>query len=149
MSVSFRTALAAVAVLMTLVFAAGCSGPAPAPDGKKLSPQEVVVSYWTNIDSGNFSGAYDLVYFGEMNVSREQWAEDRSVTWGNNGSDFTIYSFMIISNTSVDPATFPGNFTGAEAIMVYTDVCYNGRNTSGVTQFAVVNTPEGWKMYGP
>ncbi len=54
----------------------------------------------------------------------------------------------MIGNSTVDPATFPGNFSAVESVLVQTDVAYYGKNSSGISQFAAVKTADGWKFYG-
>lgn len=144
-----RATLVVLIVMLLALSVIGCSSPATPPVRKNATPQEVVVNFWKDIDSGNYNDAYDLVYMDGLNLSRDQWVENHRETWGVNGSNVNISNFTLFSNTTLDPDTFQGNFNGIESVMVYTDVSYYGHNTSGFTQFAVVNTTEGWKLYGP
>lgn len=140
-------AIPAIMLVLVALAVSGCSSPAT-PQATNETPQDVVKNFWRAIDSGDYGTAYDLSYPVE-NVSRDRWIREHQTMWGDNGTNIKIYNFTVISNTDVDPATFPGNFTAIEAVVVKTDVSYYGKNTSGISQFAAVKDASGnWKFYG-
>ena len=139
------TILAAM-VLLVAVAVSGCSGNAT-PQAKNDTPQDVVKDFWVDIDNGDYSAAYNLTY-PLQNISKQQWINEHQAIWGNNGTNIRIYNFTVIGNTTLDPSIFQGNFTAVESVIVQTEVAYYGKNTSGISQFAAVKTPDGWMFYG-
>jgi hypothetical protein len=142
-----QCALLAAAVLMAALAVSGCAGPAATPQAKNDTPQDVVIDYWKDIDSGDYGAAYDITYHVQ-NISRDMWINEHKAMWGDNGTNIRIYDFTVIGNSTLEPDTFPGNFSAVESVLVQTDVSYYGKNTSGISQFAAVKTPDGWKFFG-
>ena len=58
--------------------------------------------------------------------------------WGDNGTNIRIYNFTVIGNSTLDPNTFPGNFSAIESVIVQTEVAYYGKKHLGISQFAAV-----------
>lgn len=139
-------ALLAIMVLLVALAVSGCAGPATT-QAKNDTPQDVVIDFWKNIDKGDYSAAYNLTYHVQ-DISEAQWVNEHRATWGDNGTYIRINNFTVIGNTTLDPDTFQGNFSATESIIVQTDVTYYGKNSSGISPFAVVKTTDGWKLYG-
>jgi hypothetical protein len=134
-------------VLMALVVS-GCSSPTPTPQPSVDTPQDAIINYWNAIDRGDYNAAFDLTHLTQ-NVTRQQWIDQHQAMWGANGTYITINKFNVTGVTSLDPSTFPGNFTAIDSVIVETDVAYYGKNTTGISQFAAVKeADDGWKFYG-
>ncbi|MGA9139239.1 MAG: hypothetical protein WBZ29_03385 [Methanocella sp.] len=133
-------------ILVVALAVSGCAGPA-APQAKNDTPKDVVINFWKDIDSGDYSAAYDITYHVQ-NISRDMWINEHRAMWGDNGTNLKVYNFTVIGNTTIDPDTFQGNFSAVESVIVQTDVAYYGKNTSGISQFAAVKTADGWKFFG-
>lgn len=155
----YRIMLVAILTMFALLMISGCTGPAatenqtasPIPTANphlKMKPEQVVVLFWKDLDNGSYVDAYDLVY-KENNVSSQEWVLDHENRYGPNGENLRIYQFDIKESFPVEAEIFEGNFSDAQAVTVDTIVSYFGTNTTSTTQFAVVNTNEGWKLYGP
>lgn len=157
MSKKYRITLVAIITVFALMVVSGCTGPAPTDNQTttptpnphlKMKPEQVVTLFWKDLDNGSYADAYDLVY-KENNVSSQEWILDHENRYGPNGENLRIYKFDIKESFPVEAEIFEGNFTDAQAVSVDTIVSYFGTNTTSTTQFAVVNTGEGWKIYGP
>ncbi len=140
------------AILFVLIALAvsGCSSPTPTPTPQPSidTPQDAVISYWAAIDKGDYNAAYDLTHMTQ-NVTRQHWIDQHVAAWGDNGTYIKINNFTVIGNTSLDPNTFPGNFTAIDSVIVQTNVSYYGKETTGISQFAAVKeADDGWKFYG-
>lgn len=140
-------ALPVLLLVCTALAISGCASPTPTPQPSIDSPGAVVTAYWHDIDQGNYEAAYDLSY-PTQNITRQQWIDQHRAAWGEGGSNIQIYNFTVISTSALDPSTFPGSFTGIESVVVYTEVAYYGKNTTGTSQFAAVKANDGWKFYG-
>jgi hypothetical protein len=141
-------ALPAIVFVLVALLVSGCTSPTPTPKPSTDTPQDAVIMYWQAIDRGDYNAAYDLTH-QVQNVSRQHWVDQHRAAWGDNGTYIRIYNFTVIGNTSIDPNTFPGNFTAIESVIVQTNVSYLGKNTTGISQFAAVKEPDdGWKFYG-
>lgn len=143
-------------MIMITVATGGCLGtvpadqaptPQPTPDPATLMPEEVVRAFWSAIDSGRYSEAYQFAYL-EENVSREEWVQDRIATYGVNGTYIEIYEFNVSESFPLAPGTFEGNFSAVQVVLVDTELSYQGNSRSGTVQFPVVKTESGWKIYG-
>jgi hypothetical protein len=140
--------LPAILFVLVIMAVSGCSSPTPTPQPSVDTPQDVVINYWEAIDRGDYNAAYDLTHMTQ-NVTRQQWIDQHRAAWGDNGTYIDIKNFTIIGNTSLDPTTFPGNFTAIDSVIVQTDVSYYGKETTGTSQFAAVKeADDGWKFYG-
>jgi hypothetical protein len=140
-------ALSAVLLIVVALAASGCTSPTPTPQPSIDTPEKVVKAYWQDIDRGDYEAAYDLSY-PVQNLTRQQWIDQHRAAWGDNGTNIRIYNFTVLSTHTLDPSTFPGNFTGIESVVAYTEVSYYGKNTTGTSQFAAVKADDSWKFYG-
>jgi hypothetical protein len=126
----------------------GCASPTPTPQPSVDTSQDAVIRYWNAIDRGDYNAAYDFAYITQ-NVTKQQWIDQHRAAWGDNGTNIDISNFTVIGNTSLDPNTFPGNFTAVDSVIVQTNVSYYGKETTGISQFAAVKEAnDGWKFYG-
>lgn len=121
--------------------------PQPTPNPATLTPEGVVAGFWSHIDKGEYSDAYQLAYH-EPNESYEEWIRDSAATYGVNGSYIEIYDFNVTESFPLTPGTFEGNFSAVQVVLVDTEISYHGNNRTGTVQFPVVKTGEGWKLYG-
>jgi hypothetical protein len=142
-------ALPAIVLVLVALAVSGCTSPTPTPRPSTVdSPQDAVIKYWQAIDRGDYDAAFDIAH-PTQNVTRQQWNDQHRAAWGDNGTYITINKFTVIGNTSLDPGTFPGNFTAVDSVIVQTDVTYYGKETTGTSQFAAVKeADDGWKFYG-
>jgi hypothetical protein len=138
----------AILFVIIALTVSGCSSPTPTPQPSVDTPQDVVIKYWEAIDRGDYNAAYELTHMTQ-NVTRQQWIDQHRAAWGDNGTYIDIKNFTVTGNTSLDPNTFPGNFTAIDSVIVQTDVSYYGKETTGTSQFAAVKeADDGWKFYG-
>ncbi|HTY91897.1 MAG TPA: hypothetical protein VMC84_12040 [Methanocella sp.] len=133
-----------IAIILVIAFS-GCTTQKPV---KELTPEEVVTQYWTDIGQGNYGNAYDLSYHASQNTSKNIWIDERMAKWGENGSYIKIYSFNVVGSEPVDSSQFEGNFTEARIVNTNATIAYLGRNTTGQLRMVVVNTTDGWKVFG-
>ena len=147
---NLKVVFAAAIIITLMVSLSGCtaSNTDTTPAKKNYAPDEVVVKFWNAIDSGKYNEAFSLAYQSDPDVSETQWVEERESRWGINGANINIYNFTVIRNTELPPDTFQGNFSEIRSITVNAEVAYMGQNSSGPSQFVVVNTTEGWKVLG-
>jgi hypothetical protein len=137
--------IAALICITAMAIFSGCTQ--PENEKKVYQPHEVVTTFWYDLDTGKYMDAYELVYHQD-NISVEDWADSHEVIWGMNGSNIYIHKFNVIGNNTITENIFEGNFTEMRAITVNATVSYMGQNSSGITQFVVVKTPDGWKLLG-
>ncbi|MCD1293428.1 hypothetical protein CUJ83_00245 [Methanocella sp. CWC-04] len=115
---------------------------------EKLLPQEVVTNFWNALDTGDYKDAYTLIYHQVEGMDEQSWIDEHEAWWGENGSNLKIFNFTVVGNYTLPENTFEGNFTEARSVTVNATVAYSGHVSSGISQFVVVNTSDGWKLYG-
>ncbi len=133
-----------IAIMMAMLLS-GCAQPT---DVKDLSPEEVVIRFWSDIGSGDYDHAYDLAYHANPNLTKQRWVDEHISKWGEKGSYIKIYTFNVTDSAPIDSSQFEGNFT--EALMVNTNatISYMGQNETGELCMILVNTTDGWKVFG-
>lgn len=148
-----RARLTVLVLTLLVVVAGGCASPSPTPcpkptpDTSMLIPEEVVVDYWSAIDNGRYTDAYQLTYH-DQNVSREDWLHEHEAAYGPNGSYVEIHKLAIADSFPLNQSTFEGNFSAVQVVLVNIQMSYQGTNKTGSVQFPVVKTENGWKIYG-
>lgn len=139
-----KVALPLIAIVL-IVALSGCTTQKPV---NELSPEEVVTQYWSDIGQGNYDHAYDLSYHASRNMSKNIWIDERKAKWGENGSYIKIYFFNVINSEQVNSSQFEGNFTDARIVNTNATIAYMGKNTTGQLRMVLVNTTDGWKVFG-
>lgn len=134
-----------IAVILSI---SGCSG--TNNSSKNITPEQAVIKFWKYLDDGDYIKAYKLAY-NDQNLTEEEWVYTHEIRWGEKGDNLKIYTFDVIGNTTLDRNIFEdikGNFTEMKSIMVAANVSYMGQNFSGVSQYVVVKSDDGWKVLG-
>ncbi len=133
-----------IAIIIVMLLS-GCAAQKPV---KELTPEEVVTQFWTDIGEGNYDHAYELSYHANQNMSKNIWIDERMAKWGENGSYIKIYSFSVTGSDSIDSSQFEGNFTEARIVNTNATIAYMGHNETGQLRMVLVNTTDGWKIFG-
>jgi hypothetical protein len=131
--------------IILVVLLSGCTGQKPVKD---LSPDDVVTTYWNNIARGDYNNAYDLAYHGNQNLTKQMWVDEHISAWGENGSYIKIYSFNVTDSYPINSSDFEGNFTEARIVNTNATISYRGQNETGELRMILVNTTDGWKVFG-
>ncbi len=139
-----RVAFPILAIALVMLFS-GCTAQKSV---QELTPEEVVTQYWKDIGSSDYGHAYDLSYHANQNMSKNIWIDERKAKWGENGSYIKINSFTVTGSEPVDSSLFEGNFTEARIVSTNATIAYLGKNTTGQLRMVVVNTADGWKVFG-
>jgi hypothetical protein len=134
-----------VIAMIFVMFVSGCTTQKPV---KELSPEEVVTQFWTDIGKGDYENAYDLAYHANQNLTRQMWVDEHLAKWGENGSFIKIHKFNVIENYPIDSTQFEGNFTEARIVNTNATIAYMGQNETGELRMVLVNTTDGWKVFG-
>ncbi len=137
--------IVAVAAVMLVLLLSGC---ASQPSVKDLSPEEVVTQFWMLIGKGDYEHAYDLAYHANQNLSKQAWIDKHVSMWGENGSYIKIYSFNVTESYPINSSLFEGNFSEARVVNTNATISYMGQNETGELRILVVNTTDGWKVFG-
>jgi hypothetical protein len=133
-----------IAILLVMLLS-GCTTQKPVKD---LSPEDVVTQFWTEIGKGDYNNAYDLAYHANQNLTKQTWIDEHVAKWGENGSHIRIYSFNVTDSSPINHSDFVGNFTEARIVNTNATISYMGQNETGQLRMMVVNTTDGWKVYG-
>ena len=131
--------------VILVVALSGCTTQKPL---NELTPEEVVTQYWKDIAQGDYDHAYNLSYHENLNVSRNIWIDERKANWGENGSYIKIYKLKVTDSEPIDSSLFEGNFTEACIVNTNATIAYMGKNTTGQLRMILVNTTDGWKVFG-
>ncbi len=131
--------------IILVVLLSGCTTQKPVKD---LSPEDVVTTYWNDIASGDYNNAYELAYHANENLTRQNWVDEHISTWGENGSYIKIYSFNVTDSYPINASDFEGNFTEARIVNTNATIAYRGQNETGQLRMVLVNTTDGWKVFG-
>ena len=134
-----------VIIVMLAALISGCTAQ---PSIKDLTPEQVVNQFWTDIGSGDYEHAYQLSYHANLNQTRQMWLDEHKVKWGENGSFIKIYSLNVTDSTPINSSLFEGNFTDARIINTNATISYLGQNETGQLRMILVNTTDGWKVFG-
>ncbi|AFD00017.1 hypothetical protein Mtc_1263 [Methanocella conradii HZ254] len=137
--------IVAVAAVMLVLLLSGC---ASQPSVKDLSPEEVVTQFWMLIGKGDYEHAYDLAYHANQNLSKQAWIDKHVSMWGEKGSYIKIYSFNVTESYPINSSLFEGNFSEARIVNTNATISYMGQNETGELRIVVVNTTDGWKIFG-
>lgn len=130
-------------VLVTLL--SGCATQKPV---EELTPGEVVAQFWKDISEGDYDHAYELSFHANQNLSRNIWIDEHKSKWGENGSYIKIYSFNVTDTAPIDSSQFEGNFSEARIVSTNATIAYMGHNETGQLRMVLVNTTNGWKIFG-
>ncbi len=76
------------------------------------------------------------------------WVDEHISTWGENGSYIKIYSFNVTDSYPINASDFVGNFTEALIVNTNATIAYRGQNETGQLRMVLVNTTDGWKVFG-
>jgi len=139
-----KVAFPIVAIILVMLLC-GCTTQKPV---KELSPGEVVTQFWTDIGAGDYDHAYQLAYHANQNLSKQEWMDEHKAMWGDNSSYIKIYSFNVTGSEPINSSDFEGNFTEAQIVSTNATISYMGQNKTGQLRMVVVNTTDGWKIYG-
>jgi hypothetical protein len=134
-----------IAAIVLIMLISGCTQPKTVKD---LSPDEVANQFWVDIGQGNYDHAYDLAYHANQNISKQVWVDEHISKWGDKGSYIKIYSFNVTDRYTIDSSQFEGNFTEAEVVSTNATIAYMGQNETGQLNMILVNTTDGWKVFG-
>ncbi len=134
-----------VIAIVLVMLLSGCTAQKSVKD---LRPEEVVTQFWKDIGKGDYVHAYDLAYHGNQNMTKQMWIDAHISQWGVNGSYVKIYSFNVTESLPADSSQFEGNFTEARYINTNATIRYMGQNSTGQLRMVLVNTEDGWKVYG-
>ena len=134
-----------VIAILLIVALSGCTVQKPV---KELTPEEVVTQYWADIGKGDYGHAYDLAFHPNQSLAKQVWMDEHVAKWGANGSYIKIYSFNVIDRTPINACQFEGNFTEACIVNTNATISYLGKNETGQLRIVLVNTTDGWKVYG-
>jgi hypothetical protein len=133
-----------IAIVLVMLLS-GCTTQKPVKD---LTPEEVVTRFWTDIGKGDYEHAYDLAYHANQNSTKQMWMDEHMARWGENGSYIKIYSFNVIDSDPVESGQFEGDFTEARIVNTNATIAYMGQNETGQLRMVLVNTTDGWKVFG-
>ena len=131
--------------IILMVMISGCTSQKPVKD---LTPEEVVTTYWNEIGRGDYNSAYDLAYHANQNLTKQMWVDEHISTWGENGSYIKIYSFNVTGSYPINGSDFEGNFSEARIVNTNATISYRGQNETGELRMILVNTTDGWKVFG-
>lgn len=134
-----------LAVLLVLLFS-GCTQ--PQKPVKDLKPEDVVAQFWTDLGKGDYEHAYQLSYHANANLTKEMWLDEHVAKWGENGSYIKIYKFNVISTSPINSSLYEGDFKEALLVNTNATIAYMGQNETGELNIVLVNTTDGWKVYG-
>jgi hypothetical protein len=134
-----------IIVILLVMLLSGCTQPTPVKD---LSPEEVVKQFWSDIGGGDYDHAYDLAYHANPNQTKQTWVDEHVSKWGEKGSYIKIYSFNVTDSSPIDSSEFEGNFTEALIVNTNATISYMGQNETGQLRMILVNTTDGWKVFG-
>lgn len=115
---------------------------------KDLTPDKVVTNFWSDMDTGNYQDAYKLAYHADVNSSQKEWLDEHIARWGPAGDNIKIYEFNVINTYDENSSLFAVNSTEIKVVEVNATVAYMGHNTTGPLRVIVVNTSDGWKVFG-
>ena len=132
-------------IIVLVLLLSGCTQQTTIRD---LSPEEVVKQFWTDIGNGDYDHAYDLAYHGNQNMTKQVWVDEHLSKWGEKGSYIKIYTFNVTDTSPIDSSQFEGNFTEARVVNTNATISYMGHNESGQLRMILVNTTDGWKVFG-
>ncbi len=135
--------LIAIAAVMLV---SGCTSPQTSV--KDLSPEDVAVNFWNNIDTGNYQQAFQLAYHADVNASQKDWIDERTARWGVDGSNIKIYKFKVVDTYDENSSMFDINNTSLKVVDVNATIAYMGQNTTGPLKVILINTTDGWKIFG-
>ncbi len=93
--------LIAIAAVMLV---SGCTS--PQTPVKDLSPEDVAVNFWNNIDIGNYQQAFQLAYHTDVNNSQKDWVDERTARWGTDGGNIRIYRFKVVDTYDENSSMF-------------------------------------------
>ncbi len=133
----------AIAAVMLI---SGCTSPQTSV--KDLSPEDVAVNFWTDIDAGTYQNAFQLAYHADPNTSQQDWIDERTARWGTDGGNIQIYRFKVLDTYDENSNMFDVNDTQLKVIDVNATISYMGQNTTGPLKVLVINTTDGWKVFG-
>jgi hypothetical protein len=149
MQKEIKVILIAFMAIFVIVSISGCTTPPQKTIAKNnMTPEQVVVAFWGDLARGNYTDAYQLAYHPDVNESPNDWIAMHEMTWGVNGSNLKVYNLSTINNITINASNFEGNFSEAKIVTVNASVSYMGKNSTGITQFIVVRTENGWKLLG-
>lgn len=133
----------AIAAVMLI---SGCTSPQTSV--KDLSPEDVAVNFWSDIDSGDYANAFQLAYHADVNASQQDWIDERTARWGTDGGNIKVYKFKVLETYDENSSMFDVNDTQLKVIDVNATISYMGQNTTGPLKVLVINTTDGWKVFG-
>jgi hypothetical protein len=132
-------------IIILVMLLSGCTQQTTIKD---MSPEEVVKQFWTDIGKGDYDNAYDLAYHASQYPTKQMWVDEHVSKWGDKGSYIKIYSFNVTDSTPIDSSQFEGNFTEAVVVNTNATISYMGQNETGQLRMILVNTTDGWKVFG-
>lgn len=135
--------LIAIAALMLV---SGCTS--PQTPVKNLAPENVAVNFWNDIDTGNYQQAFQLAYHGDINDSQKDWTDERTARWGNDGNNLRIYQFDVVDTYDENSSMFDVSNASLKVVDVNATIEYMGQNTTGPLKVILINTSDGWKIFG-
>ena len=141
---NMKVAVPIIAVALVMLLS-GCTQQTPL---KNLSPEDVVKQFWADIGKGDYDHAYGLAYHANQNQTKQMWLDEHVSKWGDKGSYIKIYSFNVTDSSPIDSGQFEGNFTEARVVNTNATISYMGHNESGQLRMILVNTTDGWKVFG-
>lgn len=139
-----KVVIPVIAIMLAMLL----SGCAQQTSVKDLSPEDVVKQFWTDIGKGDYEHAYDLAYHANQNLTKQMWMDEHVSKWGEKGSLIKIYSFNVTDSSPIDSSQFEGNFTEACIVNTNATISYMGQNETGQLRMILVNTTDGWKVFG-
>jgi hypothetical protein len=135
--------LVAIAALMLV---SGCTS--PQTPVKDLTPEGVAINFWNNIDTGNYPEAFQLAYHSDVNASQSDWVNERIARWGADGGNIKIYSFNVVDTYNENSSMFDVGNSSLKVVDVNATIAYMGHNTTGPLKVILINTTNGWKIFG-
>ncbi len=135
--------LIAIAALMLV---SGCTSvQTPVKD---LTPDDVAVNFWNNIDMGKYPEAFQLAYHADPNASQKDWVDERVARWGADGGNIRIYRFKVVDSYDENSSMFDLGNSSLKVVDVNATISYMGQNTTGPLKVILINTTDGWKIFG-
>jgi hypothetical protein len=115
---------------------------------KDLAPEDVAVNFWSDIDTGDYQNAFLLAYHADINASQKDWADERMARWGADGGNIKIYKFKVVDSYDENSSMFDVGGASLKVIDVNATIAYMGQNTTGPLKVILINTTDGWKIFG-
>jgi hypothetical protein len=115
---------------------------------KDLTPEEVAVNFWNNIDTGSYPEAFQLAYHADINDSQNDWVNEHIARWGADGSNIKIYRFKVVDSYDENSSMFDVSNSSLKVVDVNATIAYMGQNTTGPLKVILINTTDGWKIFG-